>query len=311
MKEFTQCIQKVPIFKNLNATEMDEVMALVKHNAYKKGDFLYAQTDQLNSLFVIHNGKVKITRYSNDGKETVIRILENGDFLGELALFSEQKANAYAEVLENSQICSINSDQIKKLLEKKPTIMFKMMNEISKRLSETEAMLEYKVTDNAETKVARLLLELTNDHLIILPTTKYTLEIYDKATDSVVSNQQNPPADIVGLTREEIIEYTEGYMEDMTLSEYNKGLLSYELLSFSADEVVMRKSYDSSSIPFMFYVVVKNGYVIVYNGDLKSVYRYTGIEASKLPENDRVQLSKGIYINTLDELYSLLESYTS
>ncbi|NLK12545.1 MAG: Crp/Fnr family transcriptional regulator [Candidatus Phytoplasma sp.] len=175
MKEFTQCIQKVPIFKNLNATEMDEVMALVKHNAYKKGDFLYAQTDQLNSLFVIHNGKVKITRYSNDGKETVIRILENGDFLGELALFSEQKANAYAEVLENSQICSINSDQIKKLLEKKPTIMFKMMNEISKRLSETEAMLEYKVTDNAETKVARLLLELTNDHLIILPTTKYNL----------------------------------------------------------------------------------------------------------------------------------------
>lgn len=151
----------------------------------------------------------------------------------------------------------------------------------------------------------------TGNLITVLPTTKYTLEIYDKATDSVVSNQQNPPADIVGLTREEIIEYTEGYMEDMTLSEYNKGLLSYELLSFSADEVVMRKSYDSSSIPFMFYVVVKNGYVIVYNGDLKSVYRYTGIEASKLPENDRVQLSKGIYINTLDELYSLLESYTS
>ncbi|HHX12249.1 MAG TPA: hypothetical protein GX731_05465, partial [Clostridiales bacterium] len=116
---------------------------------------------------------------------------------------------------------------------------------------------------------------------------------------------------IVGLTREEIIEYTEDYMEDMTLSEYNKGLFAYELLSFSENEVVMRKSYDVSTIPFRFYVVVKNGFVIVYNSDLKSVHSYTGIEATKLPESDRIQLSKGIYINTLEELYGLLESYTS
>lgn len=151
----------------------------------------------------------------------------------------------------------------------------------------------------------------TVNSLTVLPSTTYKLELYDKATDNVETKQQNPPADIVGLTREEIIEYTEKYMEDMTLSEYNKGLFAYELLSFSEDEVVMRKSYDVSSIPFRFYVVVKNGFVIVYNSDLKSVHSYTGIEAAKLPESDRVQLSKGIYINTLDELYGLLESYTS
>lgn len=151
----------------------------------------------------------------------------------------------------------------------------------------------------------------TVNSVTVLPTTKYTLELYDKATDTVETNRQNPPADIVGLTREEIVEYTEDYMEDMTLSEYNKGLIAYELLSFSEEEVVMRKSYDVSSIPFRFYVVVKNGYVIVYNSDLKSVHSYTGIEAAKLPESDRIQLSKGIYINTLEELYGLLESYTS
>ena len=151
----------------------------------------------------------------------------------------------------------------------------------------------------------------TVNSLTVLPSTTYKLELYDKATDNVETKQQNPPADIVGLTREEIIEYTEKYMEDMTLSEYNNGLFAYELLSFSEDEVVMRKSYDVSSIPFRFYVVVKNGFVIVYNSDLKSVHSYTGIEASKLPEGDRVQLSKGIYINTLEELYGLLESYTS
>jgi hypothetical protein len=58
-------------------------------------------------------------------------------------------------------------------------------------------------------------------------------------------------------------------------------------------------------------VVVKDGYVVVYNSDLKSVYSYTHIEAKNLPEEDRIALSMGIYVNNLDELYALLESYSS
>lgn len=145
----------------------------------------------------------------------------------------------------------------------------------------------------------------------VLPSTNYILEIYDKATNKLESQELNPPAHLVGLTREEVIEYLDEYMKDMTLSEYNKGLIAYELQSFSQDEIVIRKSYDASAVPFRFYVVVKNGYVVVYNSDLKSVYNYTGIEAASLPEKDRVELSQGIYIDTLEELYSLLESYTS
>ena len=64
-------------------------------------------------------------------------------------------------------------------------------------------------------------------------------------------------------------------------------------------------------VPYRFYVVVKNGYVVVYNSDLKSVFDYTHIEAKNLPEEDRIALSQGIYIDNIDDLYSLLESYTS
>lgn len=95
------------------------------------------------------------------------------------------------------------------------------------------------------------------------------------------------------------------------MSEYNKGLLSYELLSFSDKEIKLRKSYDADMVPYRFYVVVKNGYVVVYNSDLKSVYEYTHIEAKNLPEEDRIALSRGIYIDNIDDLYALLESYTS
>lgn len=152
---------------------------------------------------------------------------------------------------------------------------------------------------------------IIQDSEIILPTTKYVLEVYDMNTDTLDTQELNPPGYLVGLTREGVIEYLSDYMKDMTLSEYNKGLISYELLSFSDTMIVLRKNYDEDKVPFRFYVVVKNGFVVVYNSDLKSIYSYTHIEAINLPEEDRIALSKGIYVNNLDELYGLLESYTS
>jgi hypothetical protein len=147
--------------------------------------------------------------------------------------------------------------------------------------------------------------------MTVLPTTKYTLEIFDMKSNNSEAQELNPPAYLVGLTREEILQYITEYMSDMPLSEYNKGLISFELISFSDKEIKIKKSYNEDFVPFRFYVVVKDGYVVVFNSDLKSVQSYTHILAKDLPEEDRIKLSQGIYVNSLDELYALLESYSS
>ena len=150
-----------------------------------------------------------------------------------------------------------------------------------------------------------------SQELTIKPSTKYMLEVYDMQTDTVVREELKPPGYMVGLTREEVEKYLVDYMKDMTLSEYNKGLIAYELLNFSEDEVIIKKTYNEDFVPYRFYVVVKDGYIVVFNSDLKSVYSYTHIEAKYLPEEERLRLSQGIYVNSLDELYALLESYSS
>jgi hypothetical protein len=150
-----------------------------------------------------------------------------------------------------------------------------------------------------------------NDVIKVLPTTKYTLETYNMKTDTTTTQELNPPAYLVGLTRQEVIDYLASYMKDLPLSEYNKGLIAAELIYFSDEEIIIRKSYNEDFLPYRYYVVIKDGYIVVYNSDLKSIYRYTSIEAKTLPEEDRLELMQGIYVNSLDELYSLLESYSS
>ena len=50
----------------------------------KKGDTLYNAGDEGSFLYVVHEGKVKISRYTEEGNEQVLRVLSTGgDFAGD------------------------------------------------------------------------------------------------------------------------------------------------------------------------------------------------------------------------------------
>jgi hypothetical protein len=164
---------------------------------------------------------------------------------------------------------------------------------------------QVKVTPEPEVSTA------SNEQDIILPSTKYILECYQLKDNSLVREELAPTADLIGLTRRELILKLSDYMKEIPISEEMDGLYGYELLSFSPKEVVIRKSYNADIHKFQYYVAVRDGKVIVYYSDRKTVYEQTEIDAISLPEKDRNELMKGIEVRTRDELYSLLESYSS
>lgn len=175
--EPSSCIKTVPIFKNLSEDELEEIIIISSHKKFDKGDFIYQSGETIESLYVIHQGKVKVTRYSDEGKEQIIRILSHGDFLGELALFNGALVSTYAEVMEPSVICMVQNQRLKKLLEKSPTLGMKMMSELSNRLDRAEALIEQSNLYSAEAKMARLLLDLESHDMVYLTTTKINLSL--------------------------------------------------------------------------------------------------------------------------------------
>lgn len=145
----------------------------------------------------------------------------------------------------------------------------------------------------------------------ISPNTRYYLETYYVNKNELTREELNPTGDFIGLKRNEVIQKLANYMENMPLSEKNKGLYAYDLLQFSSKEIVIRKSYNEDIVTYRYYLAVKEGKVIVYYSDLKTVYEYTNINLIDLEEKDRNDLMHGIYVKTEEELFSLLESYSS
>lgn len=119
------------------------------------------------------------------------------------------------------------------------------------------------------------------------------------------------PGFMVGIDRKELNAYVDGYMDTMPVTEYLKGLISFEIVSFSEDKVVLRKTYDETKVENQFYICSKNGLVIVYYSDLKTVYEYTDIRLDGLIEEVRKSIETGFYVKDVQEVYSILEGYTS
>ena len=147
--------------------------------------------------------------------------------------------------------------------------------------------------------------------VIIMPTTKYTLQIYDIKSGIMEDESLSTPSYLVGLNREEVIEYLYDYMQDLTWNEFEKGLASFELTVFSKQNVVLRKTYNIDIVEDKYFLKSQNGYIVVYFSDKKTVFDYTSVSVESLSQFEKLQLEKGIIVKDLEELYAVLENYSS
>jgi CRP-like cAMP-binding protein len=166
-KGYVNCIESVPIFSNLSSEEMLEISHITEAVTYEKGELIYMAGDKGGKLYVIHAGRVKISRINPSGKEQVISIMGAGDFMGELSLFSSVPLMDNAEAMEKSTMCVIKGDSLKELMGKYTSIAFKVMDELSKRLERAENLIEVINLNTVEQRLAEVLISLANEKNII------------------------------------------------------------------------------------------------------------------------------------------------
>lgn len=180
----------VPIFSTLNYDEMMEVASITISKTYKKGEMVYLAGEKKKKLYVIHKGKVKLTRISASGKEQILTILGPGDFMGELSLFNDEPITNNAQALEDTTVCIIDGDILKEIMAKYPTIAFKVLEELSTRLKRAENLIENLGVNDVETRIVQTLLDLADeDGKIKLDISKRDLASYMGMSQETLSRK--------------------------------------------------------------------------------------------------------------------------
>lgn len=140
--------------------------------------------------------------------------------------------------------------------------------------------------------------------------TEYVCQKISLSDGTVTSERKVLPAQLVGMTREDLASYLQSKQLSPSLSEREEGLCSVELSSFSPEKVVISNYYKKPETTG-YYLVVKNHFVSVYKDDRKSIVQDTNILLGNLPDYLQKQIIAGKYVEDQKALYDFLETYTS
>ena len=90
---------------------------------------------EATELYIIHSGKVQISKLSADGQELTLRICSAYDIIGELTLFTDNaKYLLNSKCLEDVEVGVIKREALERELLQKPALVFEFMKWISEHL---------------------------------------------------------------------------------------------------------------------------------------------------------------------------------
>lgn len=154
------CAKKVPIFSSLSEKELIKIVNMTGHEAFKKGEAICNEGDKSETLVIINEGKVKLSKLTKEGKEQIIHILSSGDFFGELNLFNDNESyNFSAYAISDVKICTLTKQKMDEILIKNSDISLKILKEVTKRLAETETLAKNLATNDADIRIAHMILD--------------------------------------------------------------------------------------------------------------------------------------------------------
>jgi CRP/FNR family cyclic AMP-dependent transcriptional regulator len=107
----------------------------------RKGAVLFRQGDPGDEMFVVSQGRIRLT-IGRGGNETEVNVLGPGEFFGELSLLTGEPRSATATAVEDSTLLAIGRDVFTMLVQDDLDIVFRMFNIQGQRLRSTNVPLE-------------------------------------------------------------------------------------------------------------------------------------------------------------------------
>lgn len=129
---FIERLSAVDIFAPLSTEQMAQLAASSANHVFAPGELVIRAGDEGSSMFVVHNGRVNV-QINDNGKPRSVATLHEGDFFGEMALFTGEPRTANVVALEETEVLEIDYQAMKHLFDTNPDLVDSLSHIIAER----------------------------------------------------------------------------------------------------------------------------------------------------------------------------------
>lgn len=197
-------LRRVPFFRELSTAALDELGSRMWCRGYAKGETIFYEGDPGTSMYLVEEGRVKLTLPSADAREVILELVGPGEVFGELSLLDGEPRSADAIATEPSRILMLQREDFEEIVFEHPRLALEFMAMLSQRLRWNAVLLHDAAFQDVPGRLARTILRLADG----------------QATTPRVT--QSDLAGLAGTTRETLNKWLGIYQDDRLIS-LNKG----------------------------------------------------------------------------------------
>jgi len=133
-KRIPQSLARVPLFSGLSPLELQSLLRHVKATAFPKDAFICKEGEKGDSLGILCQGEVVISRELEKGKELKIGHLKEGDIFGEFGFFTDGKRHATLRTTTECEILVIPREGLEEVIQTHPRVRDALQNLFRERV---------------------------------------------------------------------------------------------------------------------------------------------------------------------------------
>jgi len=151
-----------PLFASLSDEEREGIAKQFVRQQFEKDEYLFLEGDRAEWLVFIAQGRVKMIKHSESGRETILATFGPGQIVGEVGVLVGDAYPATAQALEPTLTLSLRRAEYIEWVRNHPDLSWALITELGRRLQTAHETIRSMAVEKVERRVARVLLRMAN-----------------------------------------------------------------------------------------------------------------------------------------------------
>jgi CRP/FNR family cyclic AMP-dependent transcriptional regulator len=211
--EALDSLRTIPLFSSVSDEDLESIASLLIERRFPKHKTIVEEGLPGDYMYVIREGRVKVTKLSGDGREKILEMLEEGSFFGEMSLLDSAPRSASVKALTEVRILALARNDFLNVLGRSPDIALAVIHELTQRLRQQDEQASSLSFQRVKERTQGLLVRLARDEA----------GVSGRLATPALTHQQI--ADMIGTSRETVTRAVKGLKQDGWLEQDGKRYL--------------------------------------------------------------------------------------
>jgi CRP/FNR family transcriptional regulator/CRP/FNR family cyclic AMP-dependent transcriptional regulator len=159
-RETLEALRGIPLFARVVESDLEQIASHLIERRYPRNTTIVEEGLAGDYMYIIREGRVKVTKLSEDGREKILEFLETGAFVGEMALLERAPRSASVKTLSAVRLLALSRNDFLSLLRRSPDLALAVIEVLCSRLrtqnEQASALSFQRVKDRTKGLLQRL-----------------------------------------------------------------------------------------------------------------------------------------------------------